>query len=91
MKLDPKGIEVALQEMIDAGDFYYAPEAADVETAILAYLLATDTVLVPSKTASSAVTILIGLSLYWRDEGDEKQSEYIARVARSIHAAESKE
>ena len=90
MSLDPKGIETALQEMIDKGDFYYAPEATDVETAILAYLKATDTILVPSKTASSANALLLGISLYWSDKGDEGQSEYVASVAQAIRTAEGK-
>jgi hypothetical protein len=55
MTLDPKGIEAALQEMIDKGDFYYAPDASDVENAILAYLKATDTVLVPREATEETI------------------------------------
>lgn len=54
MKLDPKGIKAALYEMIDKGDFYYAPDVEDVETAILAYLKATDSVVVPREAVSIA-------------------------------------
>lgn len=87
MKLDEKGIEAAIASMKYD---HLAFRASDIERAIQAYLKATDTVLVPSKTAFSANALLIGLSRYWSEDGDEEQSEYVASVAQAIKAAEGK-
>lgn len=83
--LDQKGIEAALYEMIDKGDFYYSPHSSDVETAILAYLQATDSVVVPREPTEEM------LEGWWSGYHDAngKDPDKLA-YQRMIQAAEGK-